>query len=412
VLQEVIRRVPFFSTLPARHARWLAETLQAQDLLDGALLFSEGERGDIFYIVIQGEIELFKRLEDGGEQIIAVRGPGEYIGEMSLLHPEGRRMASARARGDGEVLIISRQDFDALLNRYPPLGYQLARVLGDRLDQAHSSSIHRLEERNRELQAALDQLHAAQAELIETRKLEHELALAREIQLSLLPTTLPLIPGYDFGARLLPMMQVGGDFYDFIALDSTHLGVAVGDVSGHGVPAALIMAITVALLRSEACRGCSPADVLTAVNGHLFKLGAHRMFVTALYGALEISTGEFTYARAGHEPLLLTHHEDDTPCFHLGGEGRLLGLFDQVSLNNATLTLKPGASLVLYTDGVIEARSRDRDFFGEERLSQLAFENRNMPAQALCDSIIAGVAAHSGEPAQADDITVVSVRKA
>ena len=249
MLQEVIRRVPFFSTLPMRHVRWLADSLQAQDLLDGTVLFSEGERGDIFFIVIQGEIEIFKRLEDGGEQIIAVRGPGEYVGEMSLLRPEGRRMASARARGDGEVLLVGRQDFDALLNRYPPLGYQLARVLGERLDQAHANSIHSLEARNRDLQAALDQLHAAQTELIETRKLEHELALAREIQLSLLPSDLPRVPGYDFGARLLPMMQVGGDFYDFIPLDDSHLGVAVGDVSGHGVPAALIMAITVALLR-------------------------------------------------------------------------------------------------------------------------------------------------------------------
>jgi sigma-B regulation protein RsbU (phosphoserine phosphatase) len=307
---------------------------------------------------------------------------------------------------------MTRADFDALLHRYPPLGYEMARVLGERLEQAHSSSIRRLEERNRELQKALDELRAAQAELVETRKLERELELAREIQFSLLPPDLPRIAGYDFGARLLPMMQVGGDFYDFIPLDERHLGIAVGDVSGHGVPAALIMAITVALLRAEACRGCSPADVLTAINNHLFKLGTHRMFVTALYGSLDTETGEFTYACAGHEPPLLADGAGRAPCYHLASEGRLLGLFEDVGLNDATLQLAPGESLVLFTDGVVEARNAAREFFGEERLSELAASASTSGAQALCDRVLAAVAAHTGASAHADDITVLAVQKA
>ncbi len=149
---------------------------------------------------------------------------------------------------------MTRSDFDALLRRYPVLGYELARVLGQRLEQAHEQSIRRLEDRNRALQAALDELHLAQAELVEKQKLEHELALARDIQTSLLPPGLPSIDGFDFGARLLPMSQVGGDFYDFVELGNGDLGLAVGDVSGHGMPAALIMALTVALLRAEANR--------------------------------------------------------------------------------------------------------------------------------------------------------------
>lgn len=411
MLQEIIRRVPFFSTLPPRHARWLAENLRAQDILAGTILFREGEHGDQFYIVIQGEIEIFKQFGDGGDQVIAVRGPGEYVGEMSLLSPVGRRTAGARAATDGEVLVMTREDFDALLHRHPPLGYEMARVLGERLEQAHNSSIRRLEERNRQLQQALDDLHAAQAELVETRKLEHELTLAREIQVSLLPKALPAIAGYDFGARLEPMMQVGGDFYDFIPLDETHLGIAVGDVSGHGVSAALIMAITVALLRAEACRGCSPAEVLTAVNSQLLKLGANRMFVTALYGTLDTASGAFTYARAGHEPLLVVSAEGEATCYQLAGQGRLLGLFDAVALNDATIMVSPGSALLLYTDGVIEARSPAREFYGEERLSELAAANYRITAQALCDRIIASVEQHTGQLPQSDDITVVGVRK-
>ena len=137
------------------------------------------------------------------------------------------------------------------------------------------------------------------------------------------------------------------------------------------------------------------------------------MFVTALYGALDTVTGEFVYARAGHEPPLLVRGDDGgTSRYHLEGEGRLLGLFDEVSVNNATLSLGPDDSLVLYTDGVVEARNREREFFGETRLSELASQSLDLPAQALCDRIIAEVAAHSGEPAQADDITVVSIRRA
>jgi CRP-like cAMP-binding protein len=158
VLQEIIRRVPFFAALPPRHLRWLAETLQAEDILAGTVLFREGESGDRFFIIIQGEIELFTGPEDGGEQVIATRGPGEFVGEMSLIGAGGLRRASARARGDGEVLVMTRADFDALLHRYPPLGYDLARVLGERLEQAHAGEIRRLEEHNRQLQQALDDL--------------------------------------------------------------------------------------------------------------------------------------------------------------------------------------------------------------------------------------------------------------
>lgn len=410
MLEELIRRVPFFATLPPRHIRWLSETLQPQDVLEGAVLFSEGERGDFFYIIVQGELEVLKSLEDGGYQAIAVRGPGEYIGEMSLLHPQGLRTATVRALTDAEVLVMSRANFDALLQRQPTLGYELARVLGHRLEQAHASSINRLEERNRALEAALDQLHAAQAELVEKQKLEHELALARDIQMGLLPAAIPACDGYDFGARLLPMSQVGGDFYDFVQLDGGDVGIAVGDVSGHGMPAALIMAITLALLRAEACRSRSPGHVLGAVNRELLKLASRRMFVTVLYGILKVSTGEFVYARAGHEPPVVSL-PGAAPEFAQLFAGRLLGLFDDIALPDERLVLPPGASLVIYTDGVIEARSRDRIFFGEERLKKLVHESRAWPAQVVCDGLMAAVASHASSLPQQDDITVLCARR-
>jgi sigma-B regulation protein RsbU (phosphoserine phosphatase) len=286
----------------------------------------------------------------------------------------------------------------------------LALVLSDRLEQAHASSIKRLEDRNRALQTALDELHAAQAELVEKQKLEHELALARDIQMSLLPPALPVLHGFDFGAKLLPMSQVGGDFYDFIHLDDELIGIAVGDVSGHGMPAALIMAITLALLRAEACRGCSPSDVLRSVNNELLKLGSRRMFVTVLYGVLHPSTGDFVYACAGHEPPVLSL-PGIAPCFPDFKGGRLLGLYDDVVFNDNSLALPPAGSFVLYTDGVIEARSVGREFFGEERLTELVGQARYWPAQVVCEGLMGAVASHGAGLPQQDDITVLCVRR-
>lgn len=410
MLEAIIRRVPFFADLPPRHVRWLAETLQPVDILAGAVLFSEGDRGDSFYIIIQGQMELVKALEDGSEELLSRRGPSEYVGEVGLLHPGGPRTVTVRAVEDSELLVMTRADFDALLHRHPSVGYELARVLSERLEQANVRAIQRLEERNRALQAALDELHAAQAELVEKQKLEHELALARESQMSLLPHALPALPGFDFGARLLPMSQVGGDFYDFIPLDDRTLGIAVGDVSGHGIPAALIMAITLALLRARACPGCAPSAVLAAVNQELLKLDTRRMFVTVLYGVLDLATGDFTYARAGHESPVLAL-PDEPPCLLDLARGRLMGLFADIALADAQLSLPPGGSLVLYTDGVVERRGPQRAFFGEQRLVAAVAQVRGLSAQAICDGLLAAVEAFDADGAPDDDITVLCVRR-
>ena len=147
MLEAIIRRVPFFAALPPRHMRWLSETLQPLDILANHVLFSEGERGDAFYIVIQGELEVSRRLAGGGVEVIGHSGPGDYVGELALIHPELTRTVTVRAVEDSELLIVTRANFDALLHRHPAMGYELARVLTERLA-----------ERNRALQAALDAL--------------------------------------------------------------------------------------------------------------------------------------------------------------------------------------------------------------------------------------------------------------
>ena len=250
--------------------------------------------------------------------------------------------------------------------------------LSERLEQANVGAIRRLEERNRALQAALDELHAAQAELVEKQKLEHELDLARDIQMSLLPPALPAVKGFDFGARLLPMSQVGGDFYDFIPLTDGNLGIAVGDVSGHGMPAALIMAITLALLRAEACSrlpaqpGAELRQSRTAQAWqppHVCDRALRR--ASRRHGRVRIHACRTRASRRSRPPA-------KPPCLADLAGGRMLGLFEDVVLADSQLTLPPGGSLVLYTDGVIETRSAERDFFGEERLLDLVLQDAGL----------------------------------
>ena len=167
------------------------------------------------------------------------------------------------------MLVVTRAQFEALLHRHPPLGFRAGAGVGGPAGTGPRRSVRRLEDRNQALQAALDELHAAQAELVEKQMLEHELALARDIQMSLLPPDVPVVPGFDFGARLLPMSQVGGDFYDFIPLEDGEPGYCRGRRLGprnargvdHGDHAG-------ALVRSEAARSRTPSQVLRSSTGN------------------------------------------------------------------------------------------------------------------------------------------------
>jgi phosphoserine phosphatase RsbU/P len=408
MLDSIVRRVPFFATLPDSEIRRLALNLRETTIPANTVLFRESERGDRFYVIIDGQVELTKALDGGGERQIALRRAGEYIGEMSLLNPDGVRTASARTVTTVRALEMTRADFEELLHRRPLLAYQLARVMSDRLEAAHRTAIADLEEKNRQLQQAADELRAAQAEIIEKKQIEHELELAREIQLSILPLRMPQKAGYDFGARLLPMSSIGGDFYDFIPLGPDRLGIAIGDVAGHGVPAALVMAVTVAVLRAEGCQGCSPCEVLARVNRELLKLSGKQMFVTVLYGVLDTLSGAFLYARAGHEPPLLLSPSGSV--FLDDGRGPLLGVFDAPAFKEATVRLESRSSLVLYTDAVVEARDGHGVFFDARRFMQTVSEHAQAGAQEVCDGVTAAVAGFSSARSQQDDITVLCVQ--
>jgi sigma-B regulation protein RsbU (phosphoserine phosphatase) len=277
------------------------------------------------------------------------------------------------------------------------------------LEESENLTIAELREKNRELQQAFDELKAAQVQLVEKERLERELEVARDIQLSILPRELPEDPSWEFGVHFSSMEAVGGDFYDVIDLGNGKLGVAMGDVSGHGVPAALFMSLTATLLRAEAKRSDSPGDVLRAINSQLLETSDSGMFVTVLYGILDSAAGTFEYARAGHStPLLAVPGE--LPVQLEDGLGQLLGVLDNIVLDEVTIPLQSGSVMVIYTDGVTEAANESKEFFGEEGLLEAVEASDEMQPDALLKRIWETVQAFQGEASNEDDITLLAVR--
>jgi sigma-B regulation protein RsbU (phosphoserine phosphatase) len=406
----LLKHVPLFVSLPPSALADMAVSLQENRYSAGTVLFREGDYGDRFYIVLDGEIAIVKALGSDDERLLGRRGAGEFVGEMSLLSRDGLRTASVRVEADARVLELTRADFDALLHRYPLLAYEMLRVLSIRLRESHDMAIRDLHEKNARLTQAYADLQAAQARIIEQETLERELRLARETQESMLPRALPRLAGLDIGARMVAARMVGGDFYDVFPLGPDRLGVVIGDVSGKGMPAALFMALVSSLLRAEALRGdTTPEQALRIVNRHLLSRDARSMFVTLLYGVLGRETREFAFVRAGHEmPLLLD--AAGTLLTPEMGRGHALGLFLNPVLDIQAVQLPAGGTLLLYTDGVNEAMDAHGQLFGSERIVAAMRGARQASAQQLCDQIVQVVTEYRGLAAQADDITLVAVR--
>ena len=254
-------------------------------------------------------------------------------------------------------------------------------------------------------------LEAAQSQLVEKEALEHELRLARELQERILPRRLPTPSGFDLGARMVAAREVGGDFFDVFPLGGDALGLVVGDACGKGMPAALFMALTRSLLRAEAARAASPAAALRETNQHLAEMSTAGMFITIVYGILSYSTGEFIYARAGHELPLIW--DASGVLLALGrANGQPLGILPHPAIDVQAVRLPPGGTLLLFSDGVSEATNPQGGFFGLEGVLATVQAHLGMPAQQLCDQLVNTLTAYRGASPQADDITLLAVRAA
>jgi sigma-B regulation protein RsbU (phosphoserine phosphatase) len=228
----------------------------------------------------------------------------------------------------------------------------------------------------------------------------------------MLPASTPTASGWEFAAVYQAAREVGGDFYDFLEPPGApgSIDLVIGDVTGKGVPAALLMTFTRAVLRASASVAASPADVLRRTNHHIIRDGRAGLFVTALYARLDPSSGDVVFASGGHDPPVWVRGARHRTRL-LTSRSSILGAFADIDLEDRRIHLDAGDVLVLYTDGVTEARDARGRLFGERRLRALLAAHAMDPAPRITEALMAELSRFAGDTPRADDLTLVVVKR-
>ena len=356
-----------------------------QEFAAGEIIFQPGDYADKMYLIIEGELRLTR-----GENEIDVMEAGELVGEMGMVENRSRN-GTLTAVTDSVLLPIDRLQFAALVRQHPGFATRVMAVISARLTRRTESEVQR-------------------------QSFQQELAIGRKMQRSMLPQKMPQIPGWRFAAYYDTAWQVGGDFYDFITLDDDFHGpfqncMVIADVTGKGVPAALYMAVARTLIRAETRKERSPAEILRRVNELILSDNRSPLFLSVLHVMLDVQTGELVYASAGHNSPLCFRCES-SEVEELPAHGYLLGAFAGAPYSDEYALLASGDSLILYTDGVSEARDGQGRFFGIERLKSAVAASGYEPVEEMIQAIVAAVSEFTGSMPQADDMTIVAVQRA
>jgi serine phosphatase RsbU (regulator of sigma subunit)/anti-sigma regulatory factor (Ser/Thr protein kinase) len=322
--------------------------------------------------------------------------------EVDKLHLASPALRALKEAGVKMVVpLVGQGELIGLLN------------LGPRLSEQDYSTDDRTLINNLATQAApalrvAQLVRQQQIEAQARERLEQELRVARLIQQTLLPKELPTLPGWHVAAYYQPARAVGGDFYDFVYLSDGRLGLIIGDVTGKGVPAALVMATTRAILRGQAQRLASPGEVLEHTNELLVPDIPRNMFVTCLYAVLNPATGRMQYANAGHD---LPYRRYDGGVDELRATGMPLGLLPGMGYEEKEVQLNPGESVLFYSDGLVEAHNPHREMFGFPRLGGLI--GTHPGGAGLIDFLLGELVRFTGpEWEQEDDTTLVILQRA
>ena len=239
-------------------------------------------------------------------------------------------------------------------------------------------------------------------------RMREEVRLAARIQIDLLPKSSPEIKGYDIAGRSVPAQMVGGDYFDFIPTHDYRLAISVGDVSGKGLPASLLMASLQATLRAQTFVSSYAKECVRRSNRLLFQTTSPEKFVTLFYAILDPKKHELSFCNAGHNyPLLFS----SMPPRRLETGGTVLGIMEDFPYLEDVVTFNPGDILVIYSDGITEAINDTEEQFGEERLLRTISENKDISAEQLVETITSAVRTFVGGIPQADDMTLVVVRR-
>jgi serine phosphatase RsbU (regulator of sigma subunit) len=257
--------------------------------------------------------------------------------------------------------------------------------------------------------AMLDRAHMYEEANAQRQRMESELKMARALQVNLLPSRLPEIPGFNLAASWHSAREVAGDFYDVFPLPDGRWGVLIGDVCDKGVPAAMYMVLARSLIRSGAQLTSSPAKLLGQVNRSLLEQSPNNMFVSVFYGIIDPAKHSLVYSLAGHTPPFMGRAAGDKVERLLKG-GPVIGILPKVHLTDIRVTFAPGDLLVAYTDGLTEAFDKEGQQFGEQRLQETVHDHKKKSARKVLDSIEHSLHAFSGGASQSDDITLLVLK--
>ena len=262
--------------------------------------------------------------------------------------------------------------------------------------------------------AQIEYIHKMQQEHSQLESLKNDLAVANEIQQAILPRVFPPFPDVadkvDIAASMTPAKDVGGDFYDFFRIDDDHIGFIVGDVSGKGIPAAIFMAVSRTLIRAIGTRGESPAKCVKEANRLLAAESVDCMFVTVFYGIYNLTTGDISYANAGHNPPYVLKQNGQVESLPMALDP-MVGAIDGMDYHECSLQLGEGDMLIMFTDGVTEAMNPSYEEFGEKRLEDTLAKVGRHDCREVVETIKAAVATFTDGAEQSDDITIMVIKK-
>ncbi|HEX9740904.1 MAG TPA: GAF domain-containing SpoIIE family protein phosphatase [Ignavibacteriaceae bacterium] len=240
-------------------------------------------------------------------------------------------------------------------------------------------------------------------------RLQEEMRLAYEIQVDLLPKEQPVLPGYQIAGKSIPSKEVGGDYFDFIHSGDNRLAFCLGDISGKGIPAALLMANLQATLRGQTLLGNNSKSCVSFANEMLYQNSAPNKFATLFYGIIDSSKNELSYCNGGHNNPFFFSHDNKLTTLDKGG--LIVGIMPSVIYEEDTIPFNSGDLLVIFSDGITEAMNNTEEEFGEQRLIDVILQNKNEPAKDLIEIIIKKVQEFSGIQSQMDDITLVIIKR-
>ncbi len=347
----------------------------------GEIIFRHGDLGEGMYIVVEGEVS------------VTIEGlpidhlyPGSVLGEMALIDTQPRSAAAAAAT-DCKLFYVDYAGFVALTRRYPDFAIRIMQIMSNRLRRFMTEEVRR-------------------------QRMEEELAIGKQIQLSLLPKSCPQVPGWEFAAFYRPARQVGGDLYDFVPAPdgSQQMNIVIADVTGKGVPAALFMAMSRTAIRAEIGHGHGPAMILQRTNSFIAKDAQARLFLSMFYASVDTQSGCVTFANGGHEWPYWRRAKTGS-VENLRASGFLLGVLPVIAPVEHQIVMELGDILVFYTDGLTEARNGMNELFGEKRLQAVIQEATAVSASMLLERITTAVTQFAGTIPPFDDFTLVVVKR-